>query len=94
MKQINRYLKQARMHPEILSKLTENVSRNQELRQKRRAIEEEMRETRELILQAKNELDQAIADREMKLIMKEQSGRLEEEIQEVLNTQFVMDKSM
>jgi hypothetical protein len=54
MKQINKYLKQARMHPEILSKLIQHTSRNQELRKRREKIEVEMRETTELILQAKN----------------------------------------
>ena len=70
--QISRYLKLARKHPEILAKLESFVSRNLQLRKERERIDKEVKETVELILQTKNELEQAIEVNETEQIMIEQ----------------------
>lgn len=64
-------MKKARKNPEILTKLERYVKRNLELRKERQHIDEEIKDSIELILQTKNELEHAIAVRETEYIMAE-----------------------
>lgn len=89
-KEISRYLKRARRHPAILTKLEDFVNHNLQLRQERERIDREMRETVEQIVKTKNELDLAIEVRENEDYLVEEQPRPAEELAVAPNNTIVL----